>query len=726
MEHFISIIYNESVDEQGLAECLASTNTVLNENEIEFYTGKVGNVKTIRMPLPEAIDNVEETAEVLAMRLFEFGLKKFEIELTEATLRRGSRGPEVKALQQQLGITADGIYGPNTEAAVRAFQQRAGIQVDGIAGGQTQSALAAGGSPRNAGAPRASTAPFTPGGGSTTQAPAQPQSAAPQTSPRPKARPAQPAAPTGGLDDTQARADIAQQRADQIAAAQRRRNPDATDPRGPDQRNVPSAGATQRPRGTGNATSGATAPGAQGDGLRGNAAVGAGPAQGTTVVGRPNVPVGELPAGEYTSRTVNNQDTARIGQQPDQTIDYTGGADANVGEPGQQGGVDTLRQQRADAQNQAADNRLIGIAQQQRDAQRAADRKAAIDALRGTADAEVVTTDDPTTSSGDGFDVSTLAMDTGQPPENQTTTGRTDAPSGEFTDRAVNMVRPEFPGQPQAEQPPQTQDNAANRSTQVAAQQQADFRARYNDDTSGRDGLPNEFVSQSLDPVLDNLSDAAAKNLIAAADGAPPAVARTIIRDIERTYGPAEQLKDMAREIAQEDPDQASALSRLSDFVASLNTGANETVSPRPKGAFMFRERNEWDAKYSATHNRDGSLKAKTNLIESRKYDEVTYHDDDQFYEDYGVMWYNDDNVIDEAEYQGRKVKLGKPMKGDVKKFKVYVRNPKGNVVKVNFGQKGVKIKKSNPARRRSFRARHNCDNPGPRHKARYWSCRKW
>ncbi len=79
-----------------------------------------------------------------------------------------------------------------------------------------------------------------------------------------------------------------------------------------------------------------------------------------------------------------------------------------------------------------------------------------------------------------------------------------------------------------------------------------------------------------------------------------------------------------------------------------------------------------------------------------------------------------------EAEYQGRQVQLGKPMAGDVKKFKVYVKNPAGNVVKVNFGQKGVKIKKSNPDRRRSFRARHNCDNPGPRHKARYWSCRKW
>ena len=87
---------------------------------------------------------------------------------------------------------------------------------------------------------------------------------------------------------------------------------------------------------------------------------------------------------------------------------------------------------------------------------------------------------------------------------------------------------------------------------------------------------------------------------------------------------------------------------------------------------------------------------------------------------------------IVEAEYQGRKVKLGKPMQGDVKKFKVYVKNPAGNVVKVNFGQGGdakggtMRIRKSNPKARAAFRARHNCDNPGPRHKARYWSWRKW
>ncbi len=82
--------------------------------------------------------------------------------------------------------------------------------------------------------------------------------------------------------------------------------------------------------------------------------------------------------------------------------------------------------------------------------------------------------------------------------------------------------------------------------------------------------------------------------------------------------------------------------------------------------------------------------------------------------------------TITEAEYRGRKVKLGKPMRGDVKKFKVYVKGPKGNVVKVNFGDPNMKIKKSNPARRRSFRARHRCSTPGPRWKARYWSCRKW
>ena len=114
------------------------------------------------------------------------------------------------------------------------------------------------------------------------------------------------------------------------------------------------------------------------------------------------------------------------------------------------------------------------------------------------------------------------------------------------------------------------------------------------------------------------------------------------------------------------------------------------------------------------------------------EYDVENYQDLKEFIE--FIREYKPD--VNEAKYRGRKVKLGKPMRGDVKKFKVYVKNPKGNVVKVNFGHRGtsakkagqktMRIRKSNPKARKSFRARHNCDNPGPRHKARYWSCRKW
>ncbi len=111
---------------------------------------------------------------------------------------------------------------------------------------------------------------------------------------------------------------------------------------------------------------------------------------------------------------------------------------------------------------------------------------------------------------------------------------------------------------------------------------------------------------------------------------------------------------------------------------------------------------------------------------------------------DLNETWYKDrygsvqsidynEEFINEAEYQGRKVQLGKIMQGDVKKSKVYVKNDKGKVVKVNFGFGGksakgkrMTIKKNNPARRKSFRARHNCENPGPRWKPRYWACRTW
>jgi hypothetical protein len=94
----------------------------------------------------------------------------------------------------------------------------------------------------------------------------------------------------------------------------------------------------------------------------------------------------------------------------------------------------------------------------------------------------------------------------------------------------------------------------------------------------------------------------------------------------------------------------------------------------------------------------------------------------DELYEDWG-------EELQEAEYKGRKIKLGKPFltPGGPKKRAVYVKNDKGNVVKVNFGDPNLSVKKHIPARRKSFRARHGCDvNPGPKHKAKYWSCRQW
>jgi len=83
--------------------------------------------------------------------------------------------------------------------------------------------------------------------------------------------------------------------------------------------------------------------------------------------------------------------------------------------------------------------------------------------------------------------------------------------------------------------------------------------------------------------------------------------------------------------------------------------------------------------------------------------------------------------LTEKAEYDGRPVELNNPTKGDTKKYKVYVRNDKGNVVKVEFGDPNMEIKRDDPGRRANFRARHQCDtNPGPKYKARYWSCKFW
>jgi len=138
------------------------------------------------------------------------------------------------------------------------------------------------------------------------------------------------------------------------------------------------------------------------------------------------------------------------------------------------------------------------------------------------------------------------------------------------------------------------------------------------------------------------------------------------------------------------------------------------------------------DAKRKRIKGGSGEKKAKPgdpDYPETLDIDEEYCHIEDASSDDGSLVedlefW---DDVIEEAEYRGRKVTLNKPMKGDVKKSKVYVRDPKtGNVKKVNFGDPKMRIRKSNPKARKSFRARHNCKNPGPKTKARYWSCRAW
>ena len=145
---------------------------------------------------------------------------------------------------------------------------------------------------------------------------------------------------------------------------------------------------------------------------------------------------------------------------------------------------------------------------------------------------------------------------------------------------------------------------------------------------------------------------------------------------------------------------------------------------------YALEDFNENPKKYKTIDDKQNILFK--NLQNNKKVNEADVVESYDLWTEDGTFGYTMDGIL-EAEYNGRKVKLGKPMQGDTKKFKVYVKNDKGNVVKVNFGHGGssakgktMKIRKSNPKARKSFRARHNCDNPGPRHKARYWSCRKW
>lgn len=166
---------------------------------------------------------------------------------------------------------------------------------------------------------------------------------------------------------------------------------------------------------------------------------------------------------------------------------------------------------------------------------------------------------------------------------------------------------------------------------------------------------------------------------------------------------------------------KSSLLEQVCDIIEEKNLGSTEELTPFN---FIIPEDSDYE-----------DFGEETETVEVNSIASFIYKDtatEELFYFSTKANHYRDGTLLqfvsEAAEYQGKKVNLGKPFRtpDGPKKFSVYVKNDKGNVVKVNFGDPNMEIKKDNPARRRSFRARHNCDNPGPRWKARYWSCKKW
>ena len=209
---------------------------------------------------------------------------------------------------------------------------------------------------------------------------------------------------------------------------------------------------------------------------------------------------------------------------------------------------------------------------------------------------------------------------------------------------------------------------------------------------------------------------------------------KTPAKPSERKKGSKKNKKDSASKPNKSIKFSKNTTDRLSKMVTEHNKkdkgskaslGALKAVYRRGAGAFS--------TSHAPNMSRDGwamaRVKAYLYLLRNGRPSNPNYkQDNDLLPKGHPKSSKAELESSDAAKYQGRTVTLNKPFRtpGGPKKRSVYVKNEKGNVVKVNFGDPNMKIKKSNPERRRNFRARHNCDNPGPKWKARYWSCKAW
>ena len=761
--HFISVIFNEDITESKhsiIDSVINSANVGLLESEFEYELFETANnQRGIEIPLNKNLNEQEQElfAYRLAKRLFAKGYNNFDIDisLTEdetiaRTLRRGMRGDDVKRIQREIGMPAadqDGIFGPKTERAVRAFQQKAGIQVDGIVGQQTQSAIL------KTRMPNSNIAIQQPGAAYIDAPYPQQDNPADKRIPDDEFDDVRLPPGTGGLprggnlprygagpgdiEDPQKSKELPSGVGGDQALPKTGQTPSAGTSMFATDVEDKTAEGVWRVADNGDGTFSLVGPDGVVDRSKGSGGRFSAQkrddwedyaAQLNREQGLPNdnAPV-EKPAIDTNLQPKSVDDVAAFDKELDQ---YQGLGKGEL----QQVIRDFVEDDNPIYAKMVLDkySKLAQVPEGEAlDIWRYAYRRGqeigltsmpvppGLDDLESGSDnnPEIDTSPAPQPEIGGAQELGTPDGENySELPVSQTDTTQPTGTAPSFTAPTIDE--------------PVSSIDAVNDRTQRQMIAQRQWEQKYGNVRDVSAGLPAEFTTQYLNPALEDLTRDAAEALAKELNGAPVPVAVLTMERMRQMLGVENgaEILDMAREVEQEEPDQASALSTLANIYNKLEDTAmpkEESVAPRPKGAFMFRERNEWDSLYGRTHNRDGSKKQLSVLSENKNLSEVTYDCDDKFFEDYGVMWFNTD-YIDEAEYQGRKVPLGKPMKGDVKKFKVYVKNPKGNVVKVNFGQKGVKIKKSNPARRRSFRARHNCDNPGPRHKARYWSCRKW
>ena len=743
MENFVSVIINkDKINEHRdivLDSIITTGNVGLLETEIEYeiYESE-NNTQVISVPLSKKLSEKQQEmfATKLANKLFDKGHTEFDIEfgLTEdetiaRTLRSGMRGEDVRRIQREIGMPAadqDGIFGPKTERAIRNFQQNAGIQVDGIVGQQTQSAILK---------------YRMPGTGIAVQQPGPAYIDAPY----PKTQP-----PTGPSRLRQRQQQQQQQQQKTSPTPKLRPQPKVVTP--------PERPVGQLPR---DQRSGV---GVYGQGANDPRNVGYD--SGYRQSDRPSMFATDVPDKEATGVWKVVPD----GKGTFNLVGPDGVVNRSVGQNGRFSQTKVPEMEKY-AQRLNKEQGLTGAnttSDEQPDAMTTAPGMGQNDTtssvrpkLRpGGTDPEVNTNVPSRLSAPDGPQDDTSAFAAAVQPAEPGGSGKVlsnnippvvyqaaEKLAGDLTPDNVENLQGHIDS---ADMPPilkQTtlqyldqmypEDVLTDPETLAGASDEEKAAAQSLTDLKVSLGASAE-TGANIDTTPANV-DTTSGNAMAAAQQGTAAFTNTtsepITYNVVKVPGPAGSIKEFRVKDSQGNivktfkvnsrRDIRTKRKMAQDHMKSLQSSANENVTPKPKGAFMFRERKEWDAKYGKTHNNDGSVKTR-NFISESKMQEVTFHDDDEFFEAYGVLWFNEDEMVDEAEYQGRKVKLGKPMAGDVKKFKVYVKNPKGNVVKVNFGQKGAKIKKNNPERRRSFRARHNCDNPGPRHKARYWSCRKW